>query len=101
MKLINAFTKQTTRTIREFGQAKLLRHTDGRHELIGGTVSDLTAAREWISLFAHEIVFDQPKRTARPPCHPSRHRIPAMFKQQRAGFFLPAKRLPRIEFWGK
>ena len=43
-----------------FGNAWLIRRANGRHELIGGTESDFTAAKEWISLFAHEIVFSRP-----------------------------------------
>jgi hypothetical protein len=98
MKLIDAFVKRTTRTIRQFGQASLVRHTDGRYELIGGATCDLVAAKEWVSLFAHEIVFDQSTRRPKPRCHAGRHRIPSVFKQQRAGF-LVVKRSPRIQFW--
>ena len=43
--------------IRQFGAAKLMRRTDGQHELIGGTDADRHEAFEWVSLFAHEIVF--------------------------------------------
>jgi hypothetical protein len=47
---------QTT-TVARFGPARLVRHLDGRHELIGGTPATHSAAREWCSLFAPEIVF--------------------------------------------
>jgi len=40
-----------------FGMARLVKKTDGRHELIGGTRDDHAAAREWCSLFDHELVF--------------------------------------------
>jgi hypothetical protein len=40
-----------------FGQARLVRRIDGRHELIGGSQADHFAAREWCSLFQHELVF--------------------------------------------
>lgn len=43
--------------VRKFGAAKLVKHANGQHELIGGTDSDRAAAFEWVSLFAHEIVF--------------------------------------------
>jgi len=43
--------------IAAFGAARLVRQLDGQHELIGGTAEDHAAAREWCSLFAHEIVF--------------------------------------------
>ena len=39
-----------------FGTARLVRKSDGKHELIGGTADDHAAAREWCSLFAHEVV---------------------------------------------
>jgi hypothetical protein len=40
-----------------FGTARLVKKPDGRHELIGGTADDHAAAREWCSMFAHEVVF--------------------------------------------
>jgi hypothetical protein len=43
--------------INHFGNALLVQRTDGKHELVGGSDDDCTAAKEWISLFAHEIVF--------------------------------------------
>jgi hypothetical protein len=43
--------------IRQFGVAKLVKLSNGQHELIGGSNADRTAAFEWVSLFAHEIVF--------------------------------------------
>jgi hypothetical protein len=49
-----------SRIIQEFGAAKLVRHADGKHELIGGTTDDVAEANEWVSLFAHEIVFSRP-----------------------------------------
>ena len=42
--------------IASFGQAELVRKAGGRWELRGGSTSDLTAAKEWISLFHHEAV---------------------------------------------
>ena len=57
MKLKNIFPQRRRRVVRQFGNASLIRHRDGRHELIGGTDADRTAAFEWVSLFAHEIVF--------------------------------------------
>jgi len=44
-------------TVAVFGRARLIRRTDGRHELIGGSRADHFAAREWCSLFQHELVF--------------------------------------------
>jgi len=37
-----------------------LKRSAARHELIGGTDGDFTAAKEWASLFAHDIVFSRP-----------------------------------------
>jgi len=55
-----------SRIIQWFGQARLVRHPNGRYELIGGTRADLTAAKEWISLFGHEIVLQPPTNARRP-----------------------------------
>ena len=44
-------------TIARFGPARLIRHFDGRHELIGGTAEHQANAREWCSLFAPQVVF--------------------------------------------
>jgi len=48
---------KTNETLGFFGQAQLIRRPDGGHELIGGTSGERATAREWCSLFAHEIVF--------------------------------------------
>ena len=49
--------------IAAFGTARLVKKSNGRHELIGGTADDRAAAREWCSLFAHEVVlFSSPRR---------------------------------------
>ena len=53
------------RLIVTFGHARLVRLPDDRYELQGGSAADCTAAREWCSLFAPEIVFSVPRR-ARP-----------------------------------
>jgi hypothetical protein len=42
--------------IAHFGQARLIRHLDGKLELKGGSRGDRTEAREWMSLFWHEAV---------------------------------------------
>ena len=58
----------TARIVNRFGNAWLIRRTNGRHELIGGTDGDFTAAKEWASLFAHDVVFSLPvKREQRFP----------------------------------
>jgi hypothetical protein len=47
----------TGQVIQQFGEAKLIRQRNGEHALIGGSSADRMAAFEWVSLFAHEIVF--------------------------------------------
>ena len=71
MKLKNLIPKRK-QVVRQFGQARLVKLPNGRHELIGGTDQDRTAALEWASLFAHEIVFTHFHREAavRPPMKP-------------------------------
>lgn len=39
-----------------FGRAELVRMHGGGHALLGGTPNDRTRAREWISLFGHDVV---------------------------------------------
>lgn len=58
MKLTHLLPRRfTTQVIRRFGGARLVRHRNGRHELVGGTTADRAAAREWVAFFAHEIAF--------------------------------------------
>jgi hypothetical protein len=40
--------------INRFGNAWLIPRADGRHELVGGSANDFTAAKEWVSLFAQD-----------------------------------------------
>ena len=47
---------RTKRLIATFGTAQLYTNTDGHLELAGGTREDITAAKEWMSLFMHEAV---------------------------------------------
>ena len=51
--------------IAQFGPARLVRYLDGHHELIGGTAEHHSAAREWCSMFAPEIVFAGSQRRPR------------------------------------
>jgi hypothetical protein len=46
--------KNDGRVIAQFGRASLVHKPDGRFEVMGGTVSDHTDAKQWISLFLHE-----------------------------------------------
>ena len=71
MKLKNLIPlRYRTKLVRQFGQAKLIRKPNGQHELIGGTEADRSAAFEWTSLFAHEIVFTHFNHEA--PCRSRR-----------------------------
>ena len=47
----------TGKMVNRFGKACLIKRADGKHELVGGSDSDFSEAKEWVSLFAHEIVF--------------------------------------------
>lgn len=69
MKLQNLVPKRYRKqVVRQFGDAKVVRLPNGQHELLGGTDADRSAAFEWSSLFAHEIVFTHFHREAKAPC---------------------------------
>jgi hypothetical protein len=51
---------------------------------------------EWNSLFARERV--QAERVPKPKCCSKRNLISAVFKQQRAGLFVPLKSSIRVKF---
>jgi hypothetical protein len=42
--------------IASFGQARLVKYLDGKYKLCGGSREDRLAAKEWISMFCHDIV---------------------------------------------
>ena len=42
--------------VASWGEAKLVKHPDGKLELRGGSKEDRGEAREWISMFWHEAV---------------------------------------------
>ena len=43
-------------TLATFGGARLIKEADGKIRLLGGSRDDRAAAREWSSLFMHEVV---------------------------------------------
>jgi hypothetical protein len=43
--------------IASFGNARLVKKTDGQIELVGGTAEDYADACDWCSLLAHDVVF--------------------------------------------
>ena len=51
--------------IATFGDARLLRHVNGRYELRGGSVVDHADTKQWISLFLHEAAVSFPSPVAR------------------------------------
>jgi hypothetical protein len=56
----------TGKIVNRFGKAWLIKRADGKHELVGGSDSDFSDAKEWVSLFAHEIVFSRPRGNRHP-----------------------------------
>ena len=60
----------TGKIVNRFGNALLIKQSDGKHELVGGTDRDFTEAKEWVSLFAHEIVFSRLRRNRIRLLHP-------------------------------
>ena len=48
--------KDAGEVIAAFGQARLIKCLDGKYELRGGSNDDRLAAKEWISLFCHEVL---------------------------------------------
>ena len=58
MKIRNYFPGFTDEgeIIASFGEARLVKYLDGRYELRGGSKEDRLAAKEWISMFCHDVV---------------------------------------------
>jgi hypothetical protein len=77
MKLKSLVPKRYLRqVVHQFGDAKLVRLTNGQHQLLGGSDAERTAAFEWASLFAHEIVFTHFHRDeAAAPCRSRKPRF--------------------------
>ena len=67
MKVKNVIPERPcTPTVIRFGEAKLLEHSPGRYELIGGSEADQATAIEWASFFGHEIVISPPSNPPSP-----------------------------------
>jgi hypothetical protein len=58
MKIMKYFTgfRDEGEVIASFGQARLVKYLDGKYELREGSKEDRLAAKEWISLFCHDVV---------------------------------------------
>jgi len=55
--LLNGLSERNhTNLIARFGRARLVSRPDGRAELRDASESERTEAKEWISLFMHEVV---------------------------------------------
>jgi len=46
--------------IGHFGQVRLVRKADGKHELVGGTMEAQATVRNWCGLYAPFVVFAEP-----------------------------------------
>jgi len=46
--------------IGHFGQVRLVRKSDGKHELVGGTTEAQASVRKWCGLNAPFVVFAEP-----------------------------------------
>jgi hypothetical protein len=71
---INYIIKTVT-IINRFGNAWLIRGADGKNALVGGTDRDFTEAKEWASLFAHDVVFSRPVKQRQQTSVPSIIRV--------------------------
>jgi hypothetical protein len=59
MKLQHLFPEldsHNVEVIAAFGHARLIKTFGGKYELVGGSGDERSEAREWISLFMHEVV---------------------------------------------
>jgi hypothetical protein len=58
------FTRDEGETLATFGDARLVKQLNGRLQVVGGSPSDHTAVKEWVSLFMHDalISFPTPRR---------------------------------------
>lgn len=54
--LVETESQRKGRVIAQFGRATLIQPRKGKWLLQGGTREDHSEAREWISLFMHEVV---------------------------------------------
>ena len=55
--LTTRFVQNQGETIAIFGDARFINH-NGKVELVGGSLEDRRAARDWCSMFLHEAVFE-------------------------------------------
>jgi hypothetical protein len=56
-RLLESLRHEDGELIALHGDARLMRHLNGRYELCGGTPADRQHVKEWCSLFLHEAAF--------------------------------------------
>jgi hypothetical protein len=64
--------RRNAQLVQCFGAGQLVRNADGTHDLIGGTTDDIRAAKEWVSMFAHDIAFSAAPGVKTVNCRPQR-----------------------------
>jgi hypothetical protein len=85
--------------VKRFGHACLIKRVDGEYELVGGGEGDYTKAKEWVSLFAHEIVFSRPmKRRQSSALHAVSRSKLLDIRRYRNVFLEMSRRLPQLRF---
>jgi hypothetical protein len=58
-------SNRPTRVIARFGVAQLIQNETGKLQLDGGSFSEYTEAKEWVSMFMHEAILSENRsRTA-------------------------------------
>ena len=71
---LHLIAQNESELIAQFGEARLVKHLDGRVKLIGGTEQDRGEAREWCSMFLDaavdcgsglSVARSQPRQSAR------------------------------------
>jgi hypothetical protein len=59
------YTQTEAEVLAVFGDAKLMKHMNGKVELRGGTAEDQRAAREWVEKFMPQIEATLPRASDR------------------------------------
>lgn len=70
------------RVIASFGRANLVRIGGANYELPDASADDLTAAKEWISLFMHEAVLTDAPSLQRRATNNSRWKLSSLGKSE-------------------
>jgi hypothetical protein len=54
LRLLAKWQRNDNQTLMTFGKARLVKRLTGKIELVGGSMEDRIAAKEWASFFLHE-----------------------------------------------